>query len=136
MLFRGQQGVFRFLGHCSSVLFIKNEADVAQFFQRRHGEVPDPLDQLWVEQNRYAVCQAMIGLFHRLTGRLVNDVVRIASTIEEWTFAIQQTTREEMGEPEASVMSMVNDGPTDSFIETRKRIVNSICDRPAKRRYE
>ena len=28
MLFRGQQGVFRFLEHCSSVLYVRNQEDV------------------------------------------------------------------------------------------------------------
>ena len=76
----------------------------------------------------------MIGLFHRLTGSPINDVVQIASTIEEWTFTIIQTTREEMGDHEASIMSMVNDGPTDSFVETRKRVANELGERPPKRR--
>ena len=79
------------------------------------------MDRQWIEQNRHAVCQSMIGLFHRLTGNPIYDVVQIGSTIEEWTFTITQTTREEMGDHEASLKSMVNDGPTDSFVEIRKR---------------
>ena len=78
----------------------------------------------------------MLGLFHQLTGSASNDVVQIASTIEEWTFTIIQTTPEEIGDHEASVMSMVNDGPTDSFVETRKRVAREIGEKPPKRRME
>ena len=92
------------------------------------------MDDLWVQQNRHAVCESMIGLFQRLTGNKTNDILQIVSTIEEWTFQIKQTTQEEMGEHEASVLSMVNDGPTDSFIEIRKSIANEIGDRPRRKR--
>ena len=118
------------------MLFFKNEADIVEFFRRRQAEVHDDWDHLWFEQNRYAVCQSMIGLFQRLTGIPVADVDRITTSIEEWTFQIVQTTREQMGEPEVSILSMVQDGPTNSFLETRKRVANAIGDRPAKRRKE
>ena len=78
----------------------------------------------------------MLGLFHRLTGNTTTDILQIESSIEEWTFEIIQTTQEEMGEYEASVMSMVRDGPSDSFIELRKRIANEIGERPRKKRHE
>ena len=93
MLLRGQQGVFLFLDHCSSMIFVKNDADIERFFELKRGEAPDQLDRLWVRQNEYSVGQAMICLFHRLTGSPINDIVPIASTIEEWTFIIVQTTR-------------------------------------------
>ena len=135
-LFRGHQGVFGFLDHCSSVLFVKNQEDVERFFERLQAEAPDQLDRQWVQQNRHAVCQSMLGLFHRLTGNTTTDILQIESSIEEWTFQIIQTTQEEMGEYKASVMSMVRDGPSDSFIELWKRIANENGERPRKRRHE
>ena len=132
-LFRGEQGVFKFLDHCSSVLFVRNQQDIRQYNDRLQAEVPDPVDRLWIEQNRQAVCESMAGLFQRLTGTPATDIVQIMTTIEQWTFAIKQTTRDEIGDHEASVMSMVNDGPSDSFIEIRKRVANEIRNRPRKR---
>ena len=104
MLFRGDQGVFKFLEHCSSVLFVKNRADIVRFVESRQAEGPDQLDRRWVEENRQAVSLSMVGLFQRLTGRPAPDVDMIKSTIEEWTFAIKQPNRQEMSEIEASVM--------------------------------
>ena len=61
-------------------------------------------------------------------------VVQIGSTIEEWTFALKQAAPEEIQEIEASVISMVNDGPTDSFVEIRKRTAREIGERLPKGR--
>ena len=85
MLFRGQQGVFRFLDHCWSVLKIVNENGIKQFFADKLNEGADPFDQHLLEQNQAAVCESMVGLFQRLTGIPSNDVGMIMSSIEEWT---------------------------------------------------
>ena len=133
-LFRGEQGIFRFRDHCSSVLFVKNQADIERFFEIKRDEAPDDLDCLWTRQNQQAVCQSMLGLFNRLTGSASNDILQISATIEEWTFAVVQTTREEIGDHEASIMSMVNDGPSDSFVEIRKRVAKEIGLEEPKRK--
>ena len=48
------------------------------------------------------------------------------SSIEQCMFRVKQTERHEIEQDEPSVLSLVDDGPTDNFIELRKRMVNEI----------
>ena len=121
MLFRGTQGVYRFLDHCSSIMRVMNEADIRNFVSRRATEGIDEADNAWIGQHRAVVVDSMVQLNQRLKGARVVNVGDVMDTIEMWAFDKQTVNMTEQ-DVEMSVLSMAPNEPNQSFLEIRQML--------------
>ena len=119
MLFRGAQGVFKFLEHCSSILRVMNERGVQDFVYRRASEAVDEADILWDNEHRAVVVNSMIQLNQRPKGGRIVNVGNVMDTIEQWVFEKQGVEMDEQN-VEMSVLSMAPNEPSRIFVKSEK----------------
>ena len=85
-LFNGTQGVFKYLDHCSNVMYVKNLADVDNYLNRKRVEAVDLLDEAWAMRNRQVVIHSAVTLYTQLNPSLPKPLFQILATVSTWTF--------------------------------------------------
>ena len=124
-LFRGEQGVFKFLEHCESAVLLKNRAQIDRFLERRAAEGEDREDMEWARDNHRVVEDSMVQLFLRDNDVPDFDVNEVRRTIEAWTFN-KHLDVDVVAAPEVSQLSLVENEARNSFLELRAEVEDRV----------
>ena len=100
---------------------IRNQQAATAYVARRAEQRGDQADAAWIEANRGRVVASAVALHRRLVPGNQAGEATVLATVMDWAF--QNPPSIPVHEEEESELSMVDEGPRQSFLEIQRRLL-------------